>query len=276
MTEIELKAHVADPELTERTIRGFAVFVRETIKSDVYWKRETATPEGLGTGMVFAAIGAGGSFLFALAATIAIIAGARKETAIVLCLGGCALVSAITVFGILSRRAAKRSGPQDSAGPAPSSGTPIDHAMPLPAGTRATRLRVRAEAGETVVTYKRKELQGDIEVNDEREFSIGDRAAFETLITDLGFKPFIKKEKKTKTFSYSAVGGTSVGIELSLVEGLGWFVELEILADNPDEAETARARDILRETLTKCDVDPSAIESRYYTDMLASLTQERP
>jgi adenylate cyclase class 2 len=135
---------------------------------------------------------------------------------------------------------------------------------------------VRAEAGETVVTYKRKELQGDIEVNDEREFSIGNRAAFESLITDLGFKPFITKEKQTKTFSYAAEGVTSVGIELSLVTGLGWFVELEILADDPDEAETARARAVLRETLAKCGIDPSAIESRYYTDMLASLTQGRP
>ena len=265
MTEIELKAHVADPEATERTIRGFAVPVRETTKSDVYWKRAGASPEGLGPSAAFAAIGAGISFLFALAAAIAVIAGAQKETVIIVCLGGCALVSAITVSGTLSRRAGQRSATQGSA----------DRTLPLPAGTRATRLRVREEAGETVVTYKRKELQGDIEVNDEREFSIGDRAAFETLITDLGFTPFIKKERKTKTFAYAAEGGISVGIELSLVTGLGWFVELEILEDNPDEATTARAQTILRETLAKCGVDPSAIESRYYTDMLANLTQER-
>ena len=271
MTEIELKAHVADPEATERTIRGFAVPVRETNKSDVYWRRETASPEGLGQGTAFAAIGAGLSFLFATAAAVAVIAGAHKETAIVVCLGGCALVSAITVSGALTRRASKSPERQ-----APADRSPTDRALPLPTGAQATRLRVRAEAGETVVTYKRKELQGDIEVNDEREFSIDDRAAFETLIADLGFRPFITKEKKTKTFSYAAEGGVLVSIELSLVAGLGWFVELEILADSPDEAETARARAILRETLAKCGVDPSAIESRYYTDMLASLTQERP
>jgi predicted adenylyl cyclase CyaB len=263
MTEIELKAHVANPEATERTIRGFAAFERETNKSDVYWKRETASPDGMSQSTIFAAIGAGISFIFAAAAAVAIIAGAHKETAIVVCLGGCALVSAITVSGAFIHRAGTHRAPTLPA-------------SPIPSETRATRLRVRAEAGETVVTYKRKELQGDIEVNDEREFSIGNRAAFETLIADLGFKPFITKEKKTKTFSYAAEGGTSVGIELSLVTGLGWFVELEILADNPDEAETARARAVLRETLAKCGIDPSAIESRYYTDMLASLTQGRP
>ncbi len=244
MTEIELKAHVVDPEATERTIRTFAKPIRETVKSDVYWKRENGYPSGPSRTASIAAIGALLSFLFALAAAVALIAGAPKEAAIAICLFGLMIVTALSFFS----------------GKIPES--------------KATRLRVRAEAGSTVVTYKRKEMQGDIEVNDEREFTIDDRSAFESLIQDIGFSPFIKKEKSTKSFSYRCDDGTEVGIELSLIEGLGWFVEIEILADEPDEDETARAEAILRDTLSKCGVKAETIESRYYTDMLAGLTRE--
>lgn len=198
MTEIEIKAHVTDPVATEKTIRSFASFAGETIKSDVYWRRssDTAMPGHAGS-----------------------------------------------------------------------------HDAQTEEVTRPVKVRIRDENGAVVVTYKRKELQNDIEINDEREFSIDDRAAFEALITDLGFTPYISKEKKTKTFALRTTDKIAVTIELSLVAELGWFVELEILADNPDENETTRARTTLRETLAKCGVPESAIESRYYTDMLASLNR---
>jgi predicted adenylyl cyclase CyaB len=261
MTEIELKAHVVDPEATERTIRTFAKPIRETVKSDVYWKRESGYATEPSRTTSIAAFGALLSFLFALAAAVALIAGAPKEAAISICLCGLMIVTALSFFFGRIMPHTKKSGKSQSAGKIPEA--------------KATRLRVRAEAGSTVVTYKRKEMQGDIEVNDEREFTIDDRSAFESLIQDLGFSPFIKKEKTTKSFSYRADDGTEAGIELSLIAGLGWFVEIEILADEPDEDETARAEAILRETLSKCGIKADAIESRYYTDMLACLTQER-
>ncbi len=52
---------------------------------------------------------------------------------------------------------------------------------------------------------------------------------------------------------------------------LGWFVELEILAENPDEEYVARAESALRETLARCGVPESAIERRFYTEMLSAL-----
>ncbi len=270
MTEIELKAHIADPESTERAIRAIAKPVRETVKSDVYWKCGSS-PEGvLDRSARYAAFGAMLTFAFALIAAITVALGAVKETAIVICLGGCATVALISGIGsIIPRKGAART----KAGSDPAI-APVDEVL-LSKG-KEVRLRVREEAGMCVVTYKRKELRGDIEVNDEREFTIDDRAAFETLIRDLGFAPHITKEKRTKTFAYEAPGGTEVSIELSLVAGLGWFIELEILANNPDEAETARAREALFGTLDRCGVGRSAIEKRYYTDMLASLSQKTP
>jgi len=189
MTEIEIKAHVTDHAATEKTIRKIARFSKETVKKDIYWKK-------------------------------------------------------------------------DAAGPAVESTESVDEPKPV-------KVRIRDEDGQTTVTYKRKELQGPIEVNDEQEFVISDRRPFETLLTDIGFAPYVSKGKKTRSFNYVADGGTAVTIELSQVEGLGWFVELEILADSPDGAETARAQEILRRTLALCGIGEEAIESRYYTELLA-------
>lgn len=41
MTEIEIKAHVQDPEATEAKIRSFARFHKTIIKRDVYWKQDS-------------------------------------------------------------------------------------------------------------------------------------------------------------------------------------------------------------------------------------------
>ena len=212
MTEIEIKAHVAAPDETEKNIRAFADFEGRVFKSDAYWKKNG---------------------------------------------GGTA------------------SSADDDIAEAGTAGRADGQAAPLP----TVKVRIREEravdggqqagTGTTVVTYKRKELQGDIEVNDEREFTIDDRGAFEILIGDLGFVPYIQKEKDTKSFSYRAPDGFDVTIELSLVAGLGSFVELEILADNPSPEETSRAQCVLRETLLRCGISESAIERRYYTDMLA-------
>jgi len=183
MTEIELKAHVADPEETEKQIKTFATFRGETEKFDAYW----VNPD------------------------------CAKGTA---------------------------------------TGKPV-------------KVRIREEAGVIVVTYKKKELQGAIEVNDELEFTIDNRIAFETLITDFGFSPDSIKHKKTKSFDYVTSGNTRITIELSLVDPLGTFVEIEILKDNPDSETIERARKILNETLKMCGISENAIEKRYYTEMIA-------
>jgi adenylate cyclase class 2 len=201
MTEIEIKAHVADPDETEKKISAFAHYEGRVFKSDMYWKKNGSAEAG----------------------------------------------DDIADSGAVGQTAAT---------------------LPIKVRIREER-EPESGVGTTVVTYKRKELQGDIEVNDEREFTIDDRAAFETLIGDLGFVPYIRKEKDTKSFSWTAPDGCKVTIELSLVAGLGWFVELEILADNPSPDETSRAQRVLRETLGRCGIPESAIERRYYTDMLA-------
>jgi len=107
-----------------------------------------------------------------------------------------------------------------------------------------------------------------MEVNDEAEFTVSDRAAFETLISDLGFAAADRKEKRTKSFSCET-DGFPVTLELSLVGGLGWFLELEIISDSDDQDTIERAGKALRRTLAQCGISESAIEARYYTELLA-------
>ncbi|ULQ60615.1 class IV adenylate cyclase [Brucepastera parasyntrophica] len=179
MTEIEIKAHVTDPDITEQTIRSLAEFSRESRKRDVYW----------------------------------------------VC----------------------------------NSGSPV-------------KIRIREENDCITVTYKRKEIRDSIEINDEQEFAVSDRRAFETLITDLGFSISSEKEKITRSFCYKTGDGPTVTIELSLVAGLGWFIELEILAESPGEQEISRDRNILRELLGRCGIPREAIEPRFYTEMLGEVS----
>ncbi len=138
------------------------------------------------------------------------------------------------------------------------------------AGTQGfMKVRIRDEGHDAIVTYKRKELRNETEVNDEREFEVSDRAAFEALLADLSFAPYAKKDKETLAFSWITPEGTPVTIELSLVTGLGWFCELEVLEDSPSEASIARARAALWETLAKIGLAETDLEPRFYTEMLA-------
>ena len=261
MTEIEIKAHVAEPARTESIIRGFATLTKETTKSDVYWARGNVDGTwALDRRSVIAAKSLAASFAVALVAATCAIAGYGKTVILGVCLGGFALVAILSWALGRGREGGARKNARDSGKTGDSIATGD--------ATRPIKVRIRDESGSVVVTYKRKELRDEIEVNDEREFAIDDRASFEALIADLGFKPYITKEKRTKTFSYRASDGTDVSIELSLVAGLGWFAELEILADGPDDEFTAAAQRTLRSTLALMGIPESAIETRYYTDML--------
>ncbi len=262
MTEIEIKAHVSDPAKTEKIIRAFAEFRKESVKSDVYWKKGSNGPGGNASSdissdkrVVTAAVSIALTMIVALVAVVCVIAGAGKFTIIALC-GGAPFLSAFAA--LIARLRSRR--PQE--------------------GNPSFKIRIREEKndeggqGEIFVTYKRKELQGRIEVNDEKEFSIDNRSDFEALLSDLDFSQAICKEKKTRTFSFVSPDGVEITIELSFVSGLGNFIEIEILADSPDESEIARDRDLLKSTLSRCGIPESAIEARFYTDMLASISQQ--
>jgi adenylate cyclase class 2 len=115
-----------------------------------------------------------------------------------------------------------------------------------------------------VVNFKRKEVRDGIEVNDEREFEVSDAAVFGDLLSRLGLAVWIRKRKIGEAWRTDGVT-----IELSEIEGLGFFAELEILAEVDDAATVADARKRLLATLARIGIDSNKIETRYYTEMLA-------
>ncbi|MDR2659092.1 MAG: CYTH domain-containing protein [Spirochaetaceae bacterium] len=141
-----------------------------------------------------------------------------------------------------------------------------------------------------LVSYKTKEVRDGIEINDEKEFVIAAPPnapppdppllnappdeplnAFEELLRRLGLEPGISKRKQGSVWKNHAGNMT---IELSRVDSLGTFIELEILAvdDKPQTVSAARAN--LMETLKLIGINENRIETRYYNEMLSSLRQE--
>jgi adenylate cyclase class 2 len=142
----------------------------------------------------------------------------------------------------------------------------------LRSGVRLRRERIAYPAGETgekaLVTYKIKEVRQGIEINDEREFAVSDAAGFEDLLQRLGLEPGTRKHKQGWAWVFGPVHA-----ELCEVSGprrsLGWFLELEILADNAEAPTVAAARQRLLDLLDRIGVPRNRIESRYYSELLA-------
>jgi len=157
-----------------------------------------------------------------------------------------------------------------------------------------TKIRVRkekrsfidgTEKSRCLVTYKVKEEYNGIELNDELEFEVEPVEEFEGFLKIAGLKPGASKRKSgwvyTKAVSFaseprSADITAELEAELTEVDGLGWFIELEILLDAEDKSEEtfAKARETLLAFLDDLGVEREAIESRYYLDMLASIEQK--
>jgi predicted adenylyl cyclase CyaB len=154
-----------------------------------------------------------------------------------------------------------------------------------------TKLRVRKEkrtfAGGTektfcLVTYKAKEVNNGVEMNDELEFEVCPVEAFEEFLEKAGLKPGAVKRKRgwafTKAVSFAAeLAAAELCAELVEVDSLGWFIELEICvnvsgddAGDKHEETFLEARETLLAFLDSLGVEREAIEKRFYLDMLSS------
>jgi adenylate cyclase class 2 len=154
-----------------------------------------------------------------------------------------------------------------------------------PGGIPASGIRIRREraAGpdgreleQALVTYKIRELSGGVEINDEREFTLGSgagpgeaAAVFAELLERLGLRPDIRKEKQGRAWNLG--GEPPVLAELSLIGGLGWFLELEILTEDRNEGTLSASRKRLLSLLEELEISPERIEARPYTQMLREL-----
>lgn len=131
-------------------------------------------------------------------------------------------------------------------------------------GDQPITVRIREDGDESVCTFKERQTVDGIEHNREWEFSIGDPVAMETLLNRLGLPEFVRKRKSGVAYRLD-----DLLVELSEVEGLGHFVEIEILVDSSaDEATQNRSKERVRAALESLGISESAIESKPYTKLL--------
>lgn len=144
-------------------------------------------------------------------------------------------------------------------------------------GVRA-RIRTETQVGadgagsgqsRSLLTYKRKETRGGLEVNDELECEVGDGAVLSSLLSDAGFRVATRKRKAVTAWR---VGGITA--ELCDVPPLGLFLELEILAEDGSEATVAEARGRLSALLGSCGLSEADVEPRYYSELLSEAARD--
>ena len=119
-----------------------------------------------------------------------------------------------------------------------------------------------------LATYKIKEVREGIEINDEREFAVSDSAAFEGLLRRLGLEPGTRKHKQGWAWGFGGIWAELCEVS-GLRRSLGWFLEIEILADDALAPTVAAARQKLLDLLDRVDIPRNRIEERYYLELLA-------
>ena len=122
--------------------------------------------------------------------------------------------------------------------------------------------------------YKTKEVKDGIEINDEREFEVNPGPVFEEFLKKMELKPGFSKRKRGWAFSKEGICAELVEVDGNSngFRSLGWFIELEILANNKQEKTLAEARTRLLDFLAELGIKKETIESRFYSEMLKSTT----
>ena len=139
-------------------------------------------------------------------------------------------------------------------------------------GIRLRRERIAGPSGEgeekALVTYKTRETREGIEVNDEREFAVSDAACCEDLLRLLGLEPGTRKHKRGWAWVFGDIRAELCEVS-GLRRNLGWFLELEILAEDSKAPTVEGARRQLLELLERVGLTRDCIEERYYSELLA-------
>jgi adenylate cyclase class 2 len=127
-------------------------------------------------------------------------------------------------------------------------------------------LRIRAEYGQSFITYKGPKLDTSTKTRQELELPIemvtDGPERFSELLEALGFSrvALVNKERRPFQINYA---GREVDGAYDVVDGLGSFIELELQAD---EMQLEEAKRLIAELASKLDLGPSVRSS--YLEML--------
>ncbi|MBQ0038976.1 MAG: class IV adenylate cyclase [Treponema sp.] len=119
-----------------------------------------------------------------------------------------------------------------------------------------------------LVTYKKKENMKSAdgistEVNQEMETAIEDPQPVMTFLEDSGYVVSLKKHKEVRDWVFE-----DATLELCNVPPLGWFLEIEILAQDNSPDTISKAQKKLRELLIRSGLTEKDIEEKYYSQLL--------
>jgi len=124
--------------------------------------------------------------------------------------------------------------------------------------------RIRIENGRCWLTAKKRSFRGKTEINEEVEIPAGKPE--ETLWffeRYLGLAPFVVKHKRTRLYLLG-----DIHAEINFVDGLGWFIEVEILREKLDRRGKKRALARIQSIFDRIGIREEDIEPRYYIQML--------
>jgi adenylate cyclase class 2 len=127
-------------------------------------------------------------------------------------------------------------------------------------------LRIRTSGDRSFVTFKGPKLDTTTKTRREIELPLdasdADGLKFAELLQSLGFKPVAVVHKRRRSFKINANGRTVEGA-LDEVDGVGTFVELELMADEPGLDEAKRVISTLA-----AELNLGPIERRSYLEMM--------
>lgn len=113
------------------------------------------------------------------------------------------------------------------------------------------------------VTIKDKIIKHGIEQSKEESFQIDNVATFLAFTQKIGLEIILKKQKHSLVFQ-----DKDILIELNHVQGLGNFLEIEVL--NHDKTKLTSAQKKILETFDKLGFSPKDFEKRPYLKILQS------
>jgi len=129
--------------------------------------------------------------------------------------------------------------------------------------------RIRKKPDKYEVNFKiwlKKYWDKQIVVKQEFEFILKEKDEVDNLLAlfrDLGFKEWMKKRKTSESYTHKK--DKRIIIEINKIEHLGYFMEIEFLAQ-PNQMEMAKRK--IKQTLKELDIKQEDIDNTGYTKML--------
>ncbi len=132
--------------------------------------------------------------------------------------------------------------------------------IPLPELLRVRRI---SNLGKAFLTYKRIADPGRNEEFDELEVEVSDFGTTVEILKRLGYKEDIVVRKRRLVYKLG-----NVTFELSEVEGLGGFLDIEVISDDAE-----KAKNVIWEVAEKLGLTERDVEPRLYQELIREETE---